>query len=127
VAVDYPSWSRSDESWRAEKPLRPWFRGPAPYAVAAAMGVAALDMTALGMGVPEIFPTHQAADRHETVHGHTGQAPAADLWSSDTLDLSALFSATPADHSSVQLAWDHADLAAPAWTPSHQASHDWMA
>jgi hypothetical protein len=130
VAVVYPSWSSPDEGWRAEKPLRSWFRGPAPFAVAAAVGVAALDLTALGMGVPEIFPTHVSADRHEISHGHTGHGQAADLWSSDAIDLSALFEAPQAADPGFaphHAAWDRSDFTAPSWERSHEVSHDWMA
>ncbi|MGZ3278039.1 MAG: hypothetical protein ACXWKT_07965 [Caulobacteraceae bacterium] len=129
LAVAYPSWSGSDESWRAEKPFRPWFRGPAPFAVAAAMGAVSLDMTALGLGVSEIFPTHLPAQHHEAAHGHAGRGQAAAMHP-DSVDLSALFAASHAadpgyavDHPAI----GQSDFIAPSWERPHQPSHDWMA
>jgi len=130
VATIYPSWSSSDESWRAEKPIRPWFRGPAPFAVAAAMGVMSLDMTGLGLGVPEIFPTHLPAAHREVVQEHAGQGHLAHLWSPDSVDLSVLFEASHAsDPGSVldHLALDQSDFIVPSWERAHDPSHDWMA
>jgi hypothetical protein len=130
VVVTCASWTKSDESWRAEKPLRSWFRGPGPIAVAAAMGAVSLDLTALGMGVPEIFPTHATADRHETAHGHTGPMHAADLFGSDAIALPAMFEAPHAagpspvsDH----FALGGSDFIVPSWHQTDHASHDWMA
>lgn len=129
VAVAYPSWTSRDESWRAEKPLRSWFQGSGPIAVAAVMGAVSLDLTALGMGVPEIFPTHATADRHETAHGHTNPTHAADLLGLDPIALpvfAAPHTAGPglaSDH----FAFNGSDFIVPSWERTDHASHDWMA
>ena len=125
LAVAYPMWSASTQGWRAEKPLTPWFRRPAPYAVASVFGAVSLDLTALGLGVPEIV-----AD-----HSHDGQPAAHDtpayglgLERLAGIDLSALFETS---HDSIfgmeSIAWDQADAIPPTWQLAHQPSHDWWA
>lgn len=119
LAVVFPSWTASNEGWRAEKPLQPWFRSPAPCAVACVMGAVSLDLTALGLGVPEIMPTHLPHHDRSGEHG-----------SSDAIRF-------PFDHASDALfetgagidlaAWDRSDFIAPSWARPYEASHDWWA
>jgi hypothetical protein len=121
VIVTYPAWSTSSQAWRADKPLKPWFQSMAPYAVVAAFGAVSLDLTALGLGVPEIAPAHLFDNQpaaHESVAGGFGL---------DT-DLSALFG-TPNDAAFGQdsVAWDQLGLVTPAWQRPPEPSHDWWA
>jgi hypothetical protein len=122
VEVIYPTWTAcSDESWRAEKPLHPWFRSPAPYAVAAAFGAVSLDLTALGLGVPEIVPTHRP------LHDHGQDHHLSDGFRFPAEPAPALFE-TAADHGGFGLdlvAWDKSDFIVPSW--DHAPSHDWWA
>jgi len=124
LAVVFPSWSAADEGWRTEKPLKPWFRSPAPYAVTVAMGAVSLDLTALGLGVPEIAPTHRPYHDHGPDH-----APADAIWFPlEHAATDALFDTAAAKGFGLDLAvWDQSDLIAPSWERPHEASHDWWA
>ena len=117
VIVTYPAWSASSQVWRAEKPLKPWFRSMAPYAVVAAFGAVSLDLTALGLGVPEAVPSHLLDGRpaaHESFVPDTG--------------FSALFGAShDSDIGLGAVAWDQSGLMSPAWLHQAEASHDWWA
>ena len=119
VEVTYPTWRSMDLSGRAEKPMQPWFRSYAPYAAVAVFGALSLDLTALGMGVPEIMPTHQpvydqAAQQHEVV----GVRQLADA------ELSGLVSAWfDTSHDGV---FDTSAIA-PAWPAPHDIHPDWWA
>lgn len=125
VVVTYPAWSATGQGWRAEKPLKPWFRSMAPYAVVAAFGAVSLDLTALGLGVPEIASTHltggQPASHEPLAHGLGFERLAG-------IDLSALFETS---HDSIfgmdAITWDQPDAITPAWQLPHQPSHDWWA
>jgi hypothetical protein len=122
IVVTCPVWSASSQGWRADKPLKPWFRNMAPYAVVAAFGAVSLDLTALGMGVPEIAPPSLSDSQpapHETFAAGFGL----------DADLSALFG-TP--HDPVLgldpiVAWDQSDAIVPAWQRPPEPSHDWWA
>lgn len=137
VAVAYASWSGSDEGWRAEKPFRPWYRSPAPYAAAVAFGAMSLDLTALGMGVPEIFPTHlpihhddRSHDRHEQDHAAGLGRESFAAWTPEHPDpLAGLFDTHHAADAGFPHppAWDQADFIAPSWDRPHEAGHDWWA
>ena len=124
VEVIYPTWTASGEAWRAEKPFQPWFRSPAPFAVAAAMGAVSLDLTALGMGVPEIVPTHLPLhDRHQD-HDFSDA-----IWTPPATTAS-LFETAHADHAGFGIdlaALGQSDFIVPAWGRPHEASHDWWA
>jgi hypothetical protein len=131
LAVAYPSWSASNEGWRAEKPLKPWFNSPAPYAVAVAMGAVSLDLTAVGLGVPEIVPTHGP------LHDGGGDRDFIDAirlpfehdWSDDSPALApALFGAPGHGGFGIDVAvWDQPDAIVPSWQGAHEASNDWWA
>jgi hypothetical protein len=152
VAVTYPAWSGADQSWRAEKPFRPWFRGAVPYAATVAFGAVSLDLSALGLGVPEIFPTHLPVHHDDKPHGHAGHDRAVGfegesiaVWAPAhaglehrglehtglahtglTSDLFDTHHAT--DVGFLQpLAWDQPDFIVPSWQRPHEASHDWWA
>ncbi len=125
VVVTYPAWSASSHSWRAEKPLKPWFRSMAPYAVAAAFGAVSLDLSTLGLGVPEIVADHapggQPAAREPFVHDLGLDRLAG-------IDLSALFETSHDPIFAMEsIAWDQPDAIIPAWQLPHQPSHDWWA
>lgn len=119
LAVVRPAWSAAGESWRTEKPLKPWYRSAAPYAVAA-LGAVSLDLTALGLGVPEIVPTHQALYDQPAQH----EAASADFsgWTSLLFD-------TPPDAipGMDAVASAPSDAATAFWQGSHEISHDWWA
>jgi hypothetical protein len=114
IVVARPSWSAMDESWRAEKPFQPWFRSPAPCAVAVAVGAMSLDLTALGLGLPEIMPTHLPLhDRHDR---------------SDAVWPAFEREAPHAAHEDFGIdlaAWGQSDFIVPSW--EHAPSHDWWA
>lgn len=123
IAVIHPAWRASGESWRADKPLKPWFRAAAPYATALAVGALSLDLTALGLGVPEIFPTHQPVHHHAVDHDPRGGA-----WpGSDGIVIpEALFDSPRHAGFGMDLAaWDQSDFIVPSW--DHAPSHDWWA
>lgn len=129
LAVIYPAWSAanedSHEAWRAEKPMRPWFRGAAPYAVAMALGAISLDLSAAGLGVPEIFPTHLPVHHERQIHGHGhGNDPAG-------LALDRSFGAWTPDHAAALagegVAWAKPDFVMPSWDRPHDHGHDWWA
>ena len=125
LAVAYPIWSASTQGWRAEKPLTPWFRRPAPYAVAAAFGAVSLDLSALGLGVPEIVASH-LFDGQPATHEPASSGLGFEHWAD--ADLSALFGSS---HDAVfapdSVAWDQSDVMTPAWQRPPELSHDWWA
>ena len=82
-----------------------------------------LDLSALGMGVPEIVPTH-LRDGHPASHDHSavgfGFERLADA------DFSALFETSATTlFGRDSVAWDQPDFMAPAWRLPHQPGHDW--
>jgi hypothetical protein len=120
VIVTYPAWS-SSQAWRADKPLKPWFRNMAPYAVATVFGATSLDLTALGLGLPEIA-SPSLFDGQPAPHLSSAAGLGLDA------DLSALFgSAHNADFGMDSFAWDQSDLMTPAWQQPYEPSHDWWA
>lgn len=124
VVVTYPAWSASNQGWRAEKPLKPWFRSLAPYAVAAAaFGAVSLDLTALGLGVPEMVAP-DLHDRHTVVHEPAAGRPGLEHWAE--ADFSTLFGPP---HDAIlgldSVAWDQSDAMTPAWQRPYEPSHDW--
>ncbi len=120
LAVTYPAWRGSDESWRAEKPLQPWFRSYAPYAAVAVFGALSLDLSAQGMGVPEIVPTHHPVyEQASHQPGDIGlQQRVADA---DPSSLTSTWFDAP--HSAV---FDTAAIA-PSWQAPPEIHHDWWA
>jgi hypothetical protein len=120
VAVTYANWSAPSQAWRAEKPLTPWFRHLAPYVVVAAFGATSVDLTALGLGVPEIVATQPAAP--ESSAAGRGFEHFTDG------DLAALFgSAHDTTFGGDSFAWDAPAPLTPAWQISPEPSHDWWA
>jgi hypothetical protein len=121
VIVTYPAWSASSQDWRADKPLTPWFRSMAPYAVVAAFGAVSLDLSALGLGVPEIAPP-SSFDGPPTLHKTFAAGLGHDA------DLLALFG-TPHDSAFGldPVGWDPSDAFVPAWQRPPELNHDWWA
>lgn len=120
VEVIRPTWSVVGETWRGEKPLHPWFRNPAPYAVAAAFGAVSLDLTALGLGVPEIMPTHLPLHDHAEAHHHSDG-----FWFPSEPAPALFESAADTGYGIDLAAWDKSDFIVPSW--DHAPSHDWWA
>jgi hypothetical protein len=93
----------------------------APYAVVAAFGAVSLDLSALGLGVPEIVaaPLSEAQPASQE-HAAAGFGLDADL--------SALFG-TPHEGTFglESAAWDQSDFVVPAWQRPPEPSHDWWA
>jgi hypothetical protein len=120
VIVAYPAWSVPSQGWRAEKPLKPWFRSMAPYAVVAAFGATSIDLTALGLGVPELTSPHLFESQTAFQEHAAGFGLGADL--------SALFG-TPHDAAFglSASAWDQPDFITPAGQRPPEPSHDWWA
>jgi hypothetical protein len=119
VVVAYPAWSASSQGWRADKPLKPWFRSMAPYAVVAAFGAVSLDLSGLGLGVPEIAPAHLSESQPVPQ-----DLPAAGLGLD--ADLSVLFGTPPDSPLGLEsVAWDQSDFTVPAWQRPPEPSHDW--
>jgi hypothetical protein len=124
IPVIRPAWSSSDESWRADKPLKPWFQSPGSYAADVAFGAISLDLTALGLGVPEIMPTHwpvhDRPDHADAVWPAAPPEPTHAAHDGFGLDLAAW------DQSDfIVPSWDRSDFIVPSW--EHAPSHDWWA
>jgi hypothetical protein len=120
LAILQPVWTAVPaQSWRTDKPVRPWFRGPAPYAVAMALGAISLDLTAAGLGVPEIFPTHLSAH-----HQHAAPALADPDHGAGAMFGGFVADAAP---SAEAIAWLQPDFIAPSWERPHEHGHDWWA
>jgi hypothetical protein len=131
------SWSGRDESWRADRPFRPWLQNPVPYAAAVAFGAVSLDLSALGMDVPEIFPTdlpvhHDDASHHAAAPDHPAGfgLESFEVWAPGPPDpLAGLFDTHhPGDAGVLHAAaWDPSAVVAPSWAPPHEAGHGWWA
>jgi hypothetical protein len=125
-AVIRVQWRKVDEDWRSAKPAEPWFRLSGFAAVTVAVGLLSTDLSALGLGVPEIFPTHDLAqnlapnsDRHHEQPG----ANFSDLRFDALFDTHGVQTADAQPHANLDYsAWlDTSDFILPA---SHQALHD---
>lgn len=129
-AVRYRAWSVPNQSWRPEKPLQPWFRRPTPYAVAAVFGAVSLDLTALGLGVPEIVPTHLPLHDQPPAHelGAVGFALDRLVEPGLTGLTATLFDTFHEGASGLDaFAWGQSDALTPPWQRPHEASQDWWA